>query len=77
MKRTAPAYGFGSSKRQDDSFERSRKSLQCGPGAYEIKSLIGLEGRKNSISPKLNDNFREKESRNIPGPGSYDNNTTS
>lgn len=48
-----------------------------GPGAYEIKSLIGFEGRKNSISPKLNQNFRERESRNIPGPGSYDNNSTS
>ena len=25
-----------------------------------------------SISPKLNDNFIEKESRNRPGPGSYE-----
>lgn len=70
VKKSPPAYGFGSSKR-DDSLEKSKAHLQ-GPGAYEIKPMFGNEGRKNSISPKLNENFRERESRNKPGPGSYD-----
>eukprot|EP00347_Sterkiella_histriomuscorum_P006966 403350761 len=74
IKRSAPSYGFGSSIRED-SLEKSRKSLQ-GPGAYETQSFIGFDGRKNSISPKLNENFRTRESRNIPGPGSYENNST-
>jgi hypothetical protein len=34
--------------------------------------LIGKEGTKNSLSPKLDDNYLLKESRNKPGPGSYD-----
>jgi hypothetical protein len=29
------------------------------------------------MSPKLNENFIEKESRNRPGPGSYDNHSQS
>jgi len=70
VKRNAPKYGFGTGKR-DDSNEKSKTNL-VGPGAYEIKLVIGAEGRKNSISPKLNDNFKERESRNKPGPGSYD-----
>ena len=70
VKRNAPKYGFGTGKR-DDSNERSKTNL-VGPGAYEIKPVIGAEGRKNSISPKLNENFRERESRNKPGPGTYE-----
>jgi hypothetical protein len=34
--------------------------------------VIGAEGHKVSIHTKLNDSFQEKESRNKPGPGSYD-----
>lgn len=74
IKRTAPAYGFGSSKR-DESLENN-KGAMVGPGAYELKSIIGLEGRKNSISPKLEDRFRERESRNMPGPASYNSSAT-
>ncbi len=33
---------------------------------------MGNEGRNYSIGAKLNDNFQEKESRNKPGPSSYD-----
>lgn len=74
VKRSAPAYGFGSSKR-DESLEKKHAAL-VGPGAYELKSIIGLEGRKNSISPKLEDRFRERESRNMPGPASYNSSAT-
>lgn len=45
---------------------------KVGPGAYEIGSLIGSEGMKLTISPKIKDKHRERESRNIPGPGAYD-----
>lgn len=71
-KKAAPMYGFGTSKRED-SLEKSRKTLPyVGPGSYDNKGLIGSEGRKNSISHKLNDNLGIKESRNLPGPGTYD-----
>jgi len=69
-KKTAPAYGFGTSKRED-SAEKSKTTL-LGPGAYESRSFVGNEGRKNSLSPKLDVNFKIRESRNLPGPGSYD-----
>ena len=48
------------------------KNLGIGPGSYEATNILGKEGLHNTISIKLNDNFIEKESRNRPGPGSYD-----
>lgn len=62
-------YSFGTGSR-DNSEEK--KKLIPGPGAYEIKTKIGTEGLKATISPKFNNAFQERESRNIPGPGLYD-----
>ncbi|CDW84498.1 UNKNOWN [Stylonychia lemnae] len=72
LKKTAPAYGFGSSKREESN-EKSKTNI-LGPGAYDSRSFIGNEGRQNSISPKLDQGFKLRESRNLPGPGSYDQN---
>lgn len=68
-KKNAPKYGFGTSKREEII---DKKQNLTGPGAYETIAYIGNEGKKNSISPKLRDNFKEKESRNHPGPGQYE-----
>ena len=48
--------------------------VSIGPGAYESKTYIGFEGRKNSLAPKLQETFTDNESRNHPGPCDY--NTT-
>lgn len=49
---------------------------KVGPGAYTIHEYLGKEGAHSTIAAKLNDNFQEKESRNKPGPGSYDHSHT-
>ena len=69
-KKTAPKYGFGTGSREE--LVNSKNPTKVGPGAYEISPFIGKEGKSSSISPKLNDIFQEKESRNKPGPGSYE-----
>ena len=48
--------------------------MTLGPGSYDAKLFIGFEGKKNSLSPRLNDNFQEKEQKTKPGPGYYDSN---
>lgn len=67
----SPMYGFGSSVRQ--SIEVRNSNTKLGPGAYDLPQVIGKEGTRNSLSPKLKD-LREPSyrARNLPGPGQYD-----
>lgn len=66
----APRYGFGT---QEKFFEVKRKekvlSTSPGPGSYEAKKIIGLEGSKYSMG----DNKPSKPLHidKVPGPGSY------
>lgn len=69
-KKSAPKYGIGTEKREN-SYEKDTP----GPSTYNALTFTGKEGKKMSISPKLNDNFQEKESRNKPGPASYNHHT--
>lgn len=73
LKKAAPKYGFGTSKREDSP---GPKGVNVGPGAYELKPMIGKEGTQISISPKLNSTLMDKDSRNKPGPGTYEFTTT-
>lgn len=71
VRKSMPKYGFGTSTR-DESKDRSRTSLNVGPGSYENKTFVGFEGRKNSIAQRCVTDYLVKESRNKPGPGQYD-----
>lgn len=73
--KSAPKYGFGTS--QKEGIVDSKKLKNVGPGSYDLNQIMGTEGNKTSISPKLNDKLFEKESRNIPGPGAYEIETVS
>jgi len=64
-----PKFGFGTSKR-DDSPSRN---VAPGPGTYDSKTVVGMEGPKSSMGVRPVDTSM-KESRNKPGPGTYDNN---
>ena len=68
MKRTAPRYGFGTEKRP----EVGRKTLSPAPGAYEPKEVMGKEGTQKSMSPKLSIDYKVKNDKLVPGPGSYE-----
>lgn len=42
-----------------------------GPGQYQLKSIIGEEGPKKSISGRFNLDLTAKELSLKPGPGQY------
>lgn len=69
IKRNSPNYGFGTGSR-DNSIDRH---ATIGPGSYSAIDFIGKEGKKSTIAKRLNADFIEKESRNKPGPGAYNN----
>lgn len=64
---------FGTQGRNKMLQKLSTTLDSVGPGSYDLRTLMGEEGRKNSISPKCILDFRDKESRNMPGPGYYEN----
>ena len=68
--KTSPRHGFGTQNR-NDSLERLKRD-NPGPGEYEYRVFLGLESKKASISPRINDSFEEKEANSKPGPGHYD-----
>jgi hypothetical protein len=68
-KKAAPKYGFGTGSR--DSSHEDKGGRGVGPGQYDVGGYVGKEGMHTSMSPKLNSGKYEKESRNLPGPGSY------
>jgi Sperm-tail PG-rich repeat len=49
----------------------SLKPLVPGPGAYEIKSVIGNEGPKRSLAGRFKIDLQAKELNYKPGPGQY------
>lgn len=67
----APKWGFGSETRSTGS----KYNLQVpGPGNYQIKSLVGSEGKKITLHQKLKFSPEMKEHGSKPGPGAYDGN---
>ena len=69
----APKYGFGSEKRDGSN---SRNANGPGPGGYEIKSVIGTEGPKNSMHATIDYSPEKKENALKPGPGTYNQNNS-
>jgi hypothetical protein len=81
----APKYGFGTSLRADIAGGKrnvsydggkldattvsSLKPLVPGPGAYEIKGVIGNEGPKRSLAGRFKIDLQAKELNYKPGPG--------
>lgn len=66
MQRTAPSYGFGTSKRPKSHNPRQQKP---GPGAYEMRGIVGTENQGKSLGMKL---LASKTSKLYnPGPGQY------
>lgn len=65
MMKTAPSYGFGTSKRPHSS----EKYGSPGPGAYEIKGKVGLEACSKSLGLKLQQSKTSYQFN--PGPGTY------
>ena len=66
--RSAPAYGFGTSRRPQ-SVNVSNRAAKPGPGAYEIKGIVGSESQGRTLASKLN---ASKTSNSFnPGPGQY------
>ena len=59
-----PKYSFGAKLKG-----RNYNTLSPGPGAYNLKPLIGREGIKSSIGLKLNKTIDQE--KNTPGPGAY------
>ena len=70
MKRTAPRYGFGTERRPE--IARAGKNASPSPGAYEAKTVMGAEGTKRTLSPKLTVDYKAKNDRLVPGPGAYE-----
>lgn len=69
MARTAPRYGFGTERRPE--MARTGKNASPSPGAYEMKKVMGDSPQK-SMSPKLSIDYKAKNDRLVPGPGSYE-----
>ncbi len=54
LNRQSPSYRIGSAQRYGSSGGRSGSPAMVGPGAYEAKKVIGEEGKKFSMSWKMN-----------------------
>ena len=67
MKKSAPRYGFGTERRPE--IARAGKNASPSPGAYEMKTVMGAEATKKSMSPKLSVDYKAKNDRLVPGPG--------
>jgi len=68
MKKTAPRYGFGTEKRP----HVANKTHGPAPGAYESKQFMGRDSPAKSLSPKLSLDYKVKNDKLVPGPGSYE-----
>jgi len=68
IKYSAPKIGFGSETR--NSMDKLRH-LTPGPGNYQLKNLIGYEGKKSSIHATINYSPERAENSYKPGPGNY------
>ena len=50
VQRSAPAYGFGTSKRPQTA---NVKHMKPGPGAYELGGIVGTESQGRTLAQKL------------------------
>lgn len=66
VQKSAPAFGFGTSKRPQTA---SAGQMKPGPGAYDIRGIVGTESQGRTLASKLKSSATEKSS--VPGPGQY------
>jgi len=50
----------------------ARKNDSPAPGVYEAKKIMGADSPAKSISPKLSVDYKAKNDRLVPGPGTYE-----
>jgi hypothetical protein len=69
-KKKMPSYKFGTGERVD----LAKKSLykDVGPGLYNSKEYFGTEVSGGTMGAKIDSGLVPKDSRNKPGPGTYD-----
>ena len=58
---------FGTEKRP----EIAARNVSPAPGIYDTKWFTGTEGRKTSMFRKLSVDYKAKNDKLVPGPGSY------
>ena len=66
-KNAAPKFGFGTETRNDIG----GMGMGPGPGGYNITSMIGAEGQKNTLHATIDYTPEAKEGSYKPGPGTY------
>ena len=71
VKTAAPKYGFGTSQRAASSMAGKSRNVSLhsqhsegspGPGQYELRSIIGNEGPKSSLSYRFKSDAEMRES---------------
>lgn len=68
FKKAAPRYGFGSEVRTS----MAKNNGSPAPGNYEPKKFMGADSPAKSMSPKLSIDYKAKNDKLVPGPGSYE-----
>ena len=66
-KSKSPRFTVGTSKRSNPSM----LTKTPGAGTYELKPMVGNEGRSVSMHSKIQFSPEKKEKANVPGPGNY------
>lgn len=69
IKNSSPQFGFGSKQREP----LAAKNNNPGPGNYALGSIVGTEGRHQSMHSLIKLDPFTKENLGNPGPGNYDN----
>ena len=69
MRKSAPSYGFGTERRPEIA---RVKNASPAPGHYSAKNFVGAEAKAISMSPKLSLDYKVKNDKFVPGPGSYE-----
>ena len=69
LRSSAPKYGFGTERRPE--IARNKNSMPA-PGQYTAKNFVGAEAKAVSMSPKLTIDYKVKNDKLVPGPGSYE-----
>ncbi len=67
LKQDAPKFGFGTADR--NKMMGVGRNMSPGPGAYNHKDVIGVEGQKRSLTARRPDSAPSFKSN--PGPGQY------
>ena len=66
IQRSAPAFGFGTSKRPQSVDVRKKAP---GPGTYQLKGITGTESQGRTLAQRLT--HSKTSSSFNPGPGQY------